>query len=86
MADNMIDLQGVTKTYAKNGSNIFYQAAIQINEEGPSEKVMSGATYTDQSTGSCDVVVKGDEVYLMGHLHNVGLSVFKFMKLPDDGK
>ncbi|MBR5700651.1 MAG: hypothetical protein IKX37_06115 [Bacteroidales bacterium] len=74
------------ETYAKNGANIYYQAAIQIAKDGPSEDVMSGATYTDQSTGSCDVVVKGDDVYLMGHLHNVGLSLFKFTMRPDDGK
>ena len=75
------DYKADLETYAKDGSNIAYQEAIQIGETGPSTNVMEGATYTDQSTGSCDVVVKDKEVYIMGHLHNVGLSVFKlYMK------
>lgn len=75
------DYKADLETYAKDGSNIAYQEAIQIGETGPSTNVMAGATYTDQSTGSCDVVVKDKEVYIMGHLHNVGLSVFKlYMK------
>ena len=69
------------ETYAKEGGvNIVYQGAIQIAEDGPSTNVMEGATYTDQSTGSCDVVVKEDAAYIMGHLHNTGLSVFKMYK------
>lgn len=75
------DYKADLETYAKDGSNIAYQEAIQIEETGPSTNVMAGATYTDQSTGSCDVVVNDKEVYIMGHLHNVGLSVFKlYMK------
>lgn len=75
------DYKADLETYAKDGSNIAYQEAIQIEETGPSTNVMAGATYSDQSTGSCDVVVNDKEVYIMGHLHNVGLSVFKlYMK------
>ena len=56
---------------------IVYQAALQINEEGESVNVMTGATYSNQTSANCAVVVKEDAVYIMGHHHNVGLSLFK---------
>ena len=71
------DYKADLETFAKDGSNIAFQHAVQIDEEGPSTNVMAGATYTDQSTGSCDVLVTERAAYIMGHLHNVGVSVFK---------
>lgn len=56
---------------------VVYQAAIQINEEGESTNVMSGATFSNQTSASCAVVVKEDGVYILGHHHNVGISLFK---------
>ena len=56
---------------------VVYQAAIQIAEEGASENVMPNPTWTDQTSANCAVVVKDDAAYIMGHLHNVGVSVFK---------
>ena len=38
---------------------------------------MPGATYSDQTSANCAVIVKEDAVYIMGHHHNVGLSLFK---------
>ena len=58
--------------------NIVGQAAIQINEEGASTNVMTGATYSDQTSANCAVIVKDDVAYIMAHHHNVGLSLFKF--------
>lgn len=65
------------ETFVKTGANIVFQAAVQIDKEGPSTEVMPGATYSDQTSGSCMVVVKEDGAYIMGHHHNVGLSLFK---------
>lgn len=56
---------------------VVYQAAIQISEEGASENVMPNPTWTDQTSASCAVVVKEDGAYILGHLHNVGISLFK---------
>ena len=56
---------------------VVYQAAIQIAEEGASENVMPNPTWTDQTSASCAVVVKEDGAYILGHLHNVGASLFK---------
>ena len=56
---------------------VVYQAAIQIAEEGASENVMPNPTWTDQTSASCAVVVKEDGAYILGHLHNVGISLFK---------
>lgn len=62
-------------------NDIVYQAAIQIDEEGQSNNVMTGATYSNQTSASCAVAVMDDCVYIIGHHHNVGLSVFKmYMK------
>lgn len=58
-------------------NDIFYQAALQIDELGASTNVMAGATYSDQTSASCAVAVADDCVYILGHHHNVGLSVFK---------
>ena len=58
-------------------NKVVYQAAIQIDEEGESVNVMPGATYSDQTSANCAVIVKEDAVYIMGHHHNVGLSLFK---------
>ena len=71
------DFKADLETFQKTGDNIVYQAAVQIEEEGPSTNVMSGATYSDQTSGNCTAVVKEDGVYIMGHHHNVGLSLFK---------
>ena len=60
---------------------IVYEAAIQIDELGQSTNVMTGATYSDQTSASCAVAVLDDCVIMIGHHHNVGLSVFKmYMK------
>lgn len=58
-------------------NDIVYEAAIQIDELGPSTNVMAGATYSDQTSASCAVAYGPDCVYIIGHHHNVGLSVFK---------
>ncbi|MBR1575111.1 MAG: hypothetical protein IJ654_01540 [Bacteroidales bacterium] len=71
------DFKADLETYVKTGENIVYQAAVQIDEEGQSTKVMPDATYSDQTSANCTAVVKEDGVYIMGHHHNVGLSVFK---------
>lgn len=71
------DFKADLETFQKTGDNIVYQAAVQIEEEGPSTNVMSGATYSDQTSGNCTAIVKEDGVYIMGHHHNVGLSLFK---------
>lgn len=71
------DYKADLETFAKDGSNIAFQHAVQIDEEGASTNIMAGATHTDQNTGSCDVLVTERAAYIMGHLHNVGVSVFK---------
>ena len=38
---------------------------------------MPNPTWTDQTSASCAVVVKEDGAYILGHLHNVGISLFK---------
>lgn len=65
------------ETYVKTGANIVYEAAVQIEKDGPSQEVVTGATYSDQTSGNCTVIVKEDGAYIMGHHHNVGLSLFK---------
>ena len=71
------DLKADLETFVKTGANIVYQAAVQIEEDGPSTNVVSGATYSDQTSGNCAVIVKEDGAYIMGHHHHVGLSLFK---------
>ena len=56
---------------------IVYQAAVQIGEEGASTNVVPGATFSDQTSANCAVVVKEDGAYIMAHHHNVGISLFK---------
>ena len=58
---------------------VVYQAAVQIEEEGASVNVMPGATFSDQTSANCAVIVKEDGVYIMAHHHNVGLSLFKMV-------
>lgn len=63
-------------------NEIVYHATLQIDKEGEeSTEVMPGATYSDQTSASCAVAVLDDAVIMVGHHHNVGLSVFKmYMK------
>ena len=58
-------------------NKIVYQAAVQIEEEGASTNVVPGATFSDQTSANCAVVVKEDGAYIMAHHHNVGVSLFK---------
>lgn len=73
------DFKADLETFVKTGSNIVYQAAVQIDKEGPSEEVVPSPTWTDQTSGNCAVIVKEDGAYIMGHHHNVGLSLFKMV-------
>ena len=71
------DFKADLETFVKTGANVVYQAAVQIEEEGPSTNVVPGATYSDQTSGNCAVVVKEDGAYIMAHHHNVGVSLFR---------
>ena len=71
------DFKTDLETFTKTGDNIVYQAAVQIEEDGPSTNVVSGATYSDQTSANCTAIVKEDGVYIMAQHHNVGLSLFK---------
>ena len=71
------DFKADLETFVKTGANIVYQAAVQIDKEGPSEEVVPSPTWSDQTSGNCAVIVKEDGAYIMGHHHNVGLSLFK---------
>ena len=72
--DFKTDLENSIKT---DPTNLVYEAAIQIDEEGHSENVVSGATWSGNTMANCDVIVKEDAVFIMAHHQNVGLSVFK---------
>lgn len=65
----------------KESTNIIFQGAVQINVDGPSTDVVSNPTYSGNTMGNCDVVVKEDAAYIVSHQQNTGIAVFKmYMK------
>ncbi len=65
----------------KEAENIVFQGAVQIDSDTPSKEVVSGATYSANTMANCDVVVKDDAVYIVGHQQNTGIALFKmYMK------
>ena len=81
----IIEDQGSAETFlaSMEADNVLFEFPIQNSNNATTEAEFNEVYFTDdpstasQEMANCSVVVREDGVYIVGHLFNVGLSVFK---------